>query len=46
MIIMKCKDVLRGTFSRQGGGGSGGGGRVTWEDLSMEQSFMREDNFH
>ena len=44
MVIMKCTDVFRGTFSRWGGGGSGGG--VTWEDLSMEEFIMREENFH
>ena len=42
MVIMKCTDVLGGTFSRWGGDGSG----VKWEDLSMEEFIMREENFH
>ena len=33
---------FQGDFSRWGGGGSG----VTWEDLSMEEYIMREENFH
>ena len=24
----------------------GGGGQVEWEDLSMPEFFMREENFH
>ena len=40
---MKCTDVFRGTFSRWGGVGRE---EVTWEDLSMEEFIMREENFH
>ena len=43
MVIMKCTDVS-GVFFVLGGGGSGKG--VTWEDISMEEFIMREDNFH
>ena len=44
MVIMKCTYVFRGTFSHWGGSGSGE--LVTWEDLSMEEFIMREENFH
>ena len=44
MVVMKCTDGFRGTFSRCGGGRSGEG--VTWEDLSTEEFIMREENFH
>ena len=44
MVIMKCTDFFRGTFSRWGGSGSRE--RITWEDLSMEEFIMREENFH
>ena len=43
MVIMKCTDVFRGTFSRWSGSGSGE--RVKWEDLSMEKFIMMEENF-
>ena len=46
MVIMKCTDVFRRTFSRWGGMGVGKGGGVTWEDLFMEEFFVREDNFY
>ena len=36
---MKYTDIFRMTFSRRGEG-------VTWEDSSMEEFFMREDNIH
>ena len=42
MIIVKSEDVFRRTFF----GWGGGNGRGRWEDLSMEQSIMREESFH
>ena len=39
MVIGKRTDVNRGLFR-------GGESRVTWEDLSMEEFIMREENFH
>ena len=39
MVIGKCTHVLRGTFHVTGEG-------VTWEDLSLEEFIMREENFH
>ena len=44
MVNMKCTHVFRGAFSNWGGGGSGDG--VTWEDLSMEEFFLKEENIH
>ena len=44
MVIMKCTDVFRGTFSRWDGGVSGEG--VMRENLFMAESIMREENFH
>ena len=44
MVIEKCTDVFRGTFSCWGQGGLGEG--VTWEDLSTEEFGMREKNFY
>ena len=43
MVIMKCTDVS-GLFFVLNGGGSAKW--VTWEDISMEEFIMREDNFH
>ena len=45
MVIMKCTDVFRGTFSCCWVGVGLGDG-VTREDLSMEEFVMREENFH
>ena len=39
MVIGKCTNVFRGLFSVHGG-------RVTWEDFSMDEFIMREENFH
>ena len=44
MVIMKCTDVFRGTFSHWVGGGQGEG--LTWEDISIEEFIMREENLH
>ena len=44
MVLMKCTDIFRGTFSCWGGSGSEEG--VAWEDLSMETFITREENFH
>ena len=41
---MKCTDVFRGLFHV--GVGTGRGEEVMWEDLSIEEFFMREENFH
>ena len=43
MVIRKCTDVFRGTFSCCGRVGSRGGN--TWEDYSMKELIMREENF-
>ena len=42
MVIGKCKDAFRGDFFVLRGGGGGGN---TWEDLSMEEFIMRDENF-
>ena len=44
MVIMKCTDVFRGAFHVGVGVGMGEG--ITWEDLSIEEFIMREENFH
>ena len=44
MVIGKCIGVFRGTFSRWGGKWSEEG--LTWEDLSIEDFIMWEENFH
>ena len=44
MDAMKCTDAFRETFSRWVRVGRWEG--VTWEDLSMEEFIMREENFH
>ena len=41
---MQCTDVFRGTFSRRGRGDSDEG--ITWEDLSMEEFILGEENFY
>ena len=43
MVIMNSTDVFRGTFSHWGEGELGEG--ITWEDLSMDEFIMREENF-
>ena len=40
LVIGKHTDISRGIFS-----GEGRGKRVTWEDLSVEELFMEEENF-
>ena len=42
MVIGKCTNVFRGTFLQWGDRGEG----VTWENLSIEEFIMREENFH
>ena len=39
MAIGKCTDIFRGIFFGLGGGG------LIWEDLSMEEFVMGEENF-
>ena len=49
MVIGKCTEVLRGTsHATRGSGveGTGWGEGITWDDLSMEEFIMREENFH
>ena len=44
MVTGKCTDVFRRDFF--GLGGRVGGGGVTWEDISMEELLMGEENFN
>ena len=41
-VIGKCTDIFRGIFFGYGGVEEG----FKWGDLSMEEFFMAEDNFH
>ena len=43
MVTGKCKDGFRGIFLVGGGELRG---RVTWEDLSMEELLMGEETFN
>ena len=43
MVIMKCTDIFRVNFLPWVGVGRRE--VVTWEDLSMEEFIMREENF-
>ena len=43
MVTWKSTDVFRGIFFALGGRVKG---RVTWEDISMEELFMGENNFN
>ena len=44
MVTGKCTDVFTGIFLVGGGGEKLKG--VTWEDLSMEECVMGEENFN
>ena len=46
MVIGKCKSVFRGIFFLGGGGGGVSGGRVTLEDIFMEEFVLGEENFN
>ena len=44
MVFMKCTNVFRGLFCVGVGVGEEKG--ILWENFSMEESIMREGNFH